>query len=310
MRRLASRSGIAGAVLLAVLAFSSQVAWAAGGPGAGGTGGGSIGPSGVAAGAGAPGGNSDGNVTSYTPPPPNPSPSSESSYTWVIVGSDIGMMCTNGIPTPTPANTPGPGGANGPGTGGPVAGPQFATEFQLYGPNGQPVGAPVDECPAVATPAVPPPPPAPPAPAEVWAATPLPASHIDFNPSGLGLTQLPTWMWFTGPGGPVTATVDIRGYVVTTTARPVAAYWWFGDGGSGEGPVGGSESQPSVTHTYVNVGHYVVTLIVAWSGQYTFVGNGVPAETVELGAVDGPATNAPYAVQEVRSVGVAPGSGQ
>ena len=144
----------------------------------------------------------------------------------------------------------------------------------------------------------------------MWADTPLPANHIDFNPSTLGLTQLPTWMWFTGPGGTVTATVNIRGYVVTTTAHPVAAYWWFGDGGSGQGPVGGSESQPSATHTYVNVGHYVVTLIVAWSGQYTFVGNGVPAETVQLGTVDGPATNAPYAVQEVRSVGVAPGSGQ
>ena len=46
------------------------------------------------------------------------------------------------------------------------------------------------------------------------------------------------------------------------------------------------------------------------SGQYTFVGDGVPAETVELGIVDGPAANAPYAVQEVRSVGVASGSGQ
>jgi PKD repeat protein len=117
-------------------------------------------------------------------------------------------------------------------------------------------------------------------------------------------------MWFTGTSGPVTATVKIRGYTVTTMAHPVAAYWWFGDGGTGQGAVGGSESQPSATHTYGNVGHYVVTLIVAWSGQYTFVGNGVPAETVQLGAVDGPATNAPYSVQEVRSVGVAPGSGQ
>lgn len=303
MKGLARPSGIV-AVALTVLALGPQAAWAAGGPGAGGTGAGSIGQSGVAAGAGAPGDSSDGNVTSYTPPP-----SSESSYTWVIVQSDLNMVCINGTPTPAPPNTQVPSGPNGPGTGGPVAGPQYATEYQLYGPNGQPVGLPVDECPALPTPA-PPPPPAPPAAAEVWAATPLPANHIDFNPTTLGLTQLPTRMWFTGPSGAVTATVNIRGYAVTTTAHPVAADWWFGDGGSGQGPVTGSESQPSVTHTYVNVGHYVVTLVVVWSGQYTFVGNGVPAQTVQLGTVSGPATNVPYAVQEVRSVGVAPGSGQ
>lgn len=138
----------------------------------------------------------------------------------------------------------------------------------------------------------------------------MPTSHIDFSPSTLGLTQLATWMWFTGPGGTVTVTVTIRGYTVTTTAHPIAAYWWYGDGASGQGPVGGSEAQPSATHTYVNVGHYTVTLIVAWSGQYTFAGNGVPAETVQLGTVDGPATAVPYGVQEVRSVGVTPGSSQ
>jgi len=291
-------------VALAVVAISTP-AWAAGpGGGGGGSGDGSLGPSGVGAGAGAPGGDQ----TAYTTPTPDPPPSTQSGYVWLAVQSDLAMICTNGQPTPTPPGAPAPGGPNGPGTGGPIAGGEFATEYQLIGPNGQTVGAPVDVCPGAAP--TPPPPPAPPAPAEVWAATPLPASHIDFNPSGLGLTQLPTWMWFTGPGGSVTARVNIRGYVVTTTAHPVAAYWWFGDGGSAQGPVGGSKSQPSVTHTYVNVGHYTVTLIVAWSGQYTFVGNGVPAETVELGIVDGPATNAPYAVQEVRSVGVAPGSGQ
>ena len=161
-----------------------------------------------------------------------------------------------------------------------------------------------------AAPAPPPPPPPPPTPAEIWSDTPLPANHIQFSPAALGLTQLPTWIWFTGPDGSVRAKVTIRGYAVTTTASPVAAYWTFGDGSSAKGVVGGTEAHPSVTHTYVNIGHYTVTLIVGWSGRYTFTGNGVPAETVALGTVDGAATAAPYAVQEVRSVGVQPESNQ
>ena len=281
-----------------VIAALATPAWAAGG-GGGESGGGSLGPGGVSAGAGAPGAD----PTSYTVPSPNPPASTQSGYSWQDMGANNALMCLdNGQTIPNNGNpTPPPGTA--------VVGPNpYPDLYQLFGPNG-PTGQTREVCPNATAP-TPRPPPPPPTPAEVWADTPLPASHIHFNPSGLGLTQLPTWMWFTGPGGTVTATVNIRGYAVTTTAHPVAAYWWFGDGGSEQGPVGGSESQPSTTHTYVNVGHYVVTLIVAWSGQYTFVGNGVPAELVELGAVDGPATNAAYAVQEVRSVGVAPGSGQ
>jgi len=290
------------AVMTIAIATLAPSAWAAGGGGNGGSGSGSLGPGGVGSGAGAQGGV----PVSYTTPAPNPPASTQSGYTWSDMGADLEMACTNGKPTPLPPIV----GANGPGTGqslGPPGAAGFAELYVLTGPNGAIVST-QDACPGAAPAAVPLPPP--PTPAEVWAATPLPPSHIDFSPSTLGLTQLATWMWFTGPGGTVTATVTIRGYTVTTTAHPVAAYWWFGDGTSGEGPIGGSEAQPSATHTYVNVGHYIVTLIVAWSGQYTFAGNGVPAETVQLGTVDGPATAVPYGVQEVRSVGVTPESSQ
>ncbi len=167
----------------------------------------------------------------------------------------------------------------------------------------------MDVCPNLGNAAAPPPPPPPPTPAEVWAATPLPTPHFNFNPSTLGLTQLPTWFWLTGVGGPVRATVTIRGYTVVTTAHPIAYYWYFGDGGSATGNSPGTEGQPSATHTFVTKGGYTVEVIIGWSGQYTFAGNGEPAETVALGTVDGATAAVPYGVQEVRSVEVA-GSGR
>jgi hypothetical protein len=248
---------------------------------------------------------------SYTIPPPNPPPSTQSGYTWQNQGPNNQFACLdNGttIPFASVANgQPAPAGTA-------VVGPNpYPNTYQLVGPNGTPVGPVQQVCPNVVNlPATaappPPPPPPPPSAAEVWAETPLPANHIEFSPATLGLTQLPTWIWFTGTNGAIHATVNIRGYTVTTTASPVAAYWTFGDGRSGQGAVGGSAAQPSVTHTYANIGHYTVTLIVAWSGQYTFAGNGAPTQTVALGTVDGPTTAAPYAVQEVRSVGIQPAS--
>ena len=135
---------------------------------------------------------------------------------------------------------------------GPVSAP---TIYQLKNPAGQAVGDPRDVCPALgggggkaagagAAALPPPPPPPPPTPAEVWAQTPLPTPRFDFNPADLGLVHLATWFWLTGVGGPITATSSIRGYRVVTTAHPVAAYWYFGDGdsaqGGGSGEPGGS----------------------------------------------------------------------
>jgi PKD repeat protein len=140
----------------------------------------------------------------------------------------------------------------------------------------------------------------------VWAATLLPTATINFNPGTLGLTQLPTWYWVTGVGGGIQATVNIRGYQVVTTASPVAYYWQFGDGGGAAGSAPGSEAAPSATHTYTTKGRYTVQVIVGWNGSYTFTGYGIPAQTVQLGTVDGPTDTAAYGVQEIRSVGVAP----
>jgi PKD domain len=291
-----------------------------------GYGGGSLGSGGVtavgavpgdnstpAAGSPAGAGSSTASGVSYTDPPPNPPTAMSSPYTWQLIGSDLLVDCgPGGQVTPSKFSTAGgtglslgPGGAAG-----------LANLYVLMGPSGVVTTKDVCATPTAASghatlaaaAAPPPPPPPPPTPAEVWSDAPLPVNHIAFNPATLGLTQLPTWIWFTGPNGAIHATVTIRGYTVTTTASPVAAYWTFGDGGSAKGSVGGSEAQPSVTHTYVNIGHYTVTLIVAWSGQFTFAGHGVPAQTVALGTVDGATTAAPYAVQEVRSVGIAPAS--
>lgn len=301
-----ARVGVAAATALVLSIVLGRAAFAASPPG---DGSGSLGPGGVGATTGIPGGNAGNpNPISYTPSlTPNRAPSNSSGYTWVLVGSDLLFTCTNG--QPSPANLV---GVNGPGTGislGPPSFPGFASLYVLEGPGGVAVqGVPArDVCPGTGGPAAtaPPPPPPPPTPAEVWAATPLPAPTVDFDPSTLGVTQLPTWFWLSGIGGQVTATVTIRGYTVVTTAHPADYYWYFGDGAAATGGSQGSQAAPSVTHTYVTKARYTVKVIVGWSGQYTFAGNGVAAQTVQLGTVDGPADTAGYGVQEVRSVGVA-----
>ena len=280
---------------LALMPYGSV--WAADGPG--GSGSGSLGSSGVGSTAGAPGGSGSISV-SYTPPPPNPPPLGSSGYTWTDVGADLNAHCINGQASQGPPVT----GANGAGTGeslGPPGLSGYPDLYVLVGPDGETVET-SDVCPTKAAPTVPAPP-SPPSPGQVWALTPLPVPVFHFNPSTVGLTQLPTLFWLTGVGGQVRATVTIRGYTVTTTARPVDYYWYFGDGGSAESASPGSASVPAATHTYVTKADYTVEVIVGWSGSYTFTGNGVPAETVALGTVDGPTAAAAYGVQEVRAVG-------
>jgi hypothetical protein len=307
-----SRALISCIVVASLVALTSDSAWAAGGPGPGsGTGTGSLGPTGIGASAvvSADGGPA---TATYTPVAPNPPPAQQSGYSYETQGNNAALVCLdNGTMVPYNLSPTGllvtPSGTN-------PLGPVFApTVYQLYGPNGQPVGSPKNVCPSVASNVIasptPPPPPPPPSPADVWAVTPLPTSAFHFNPGTLGLTQLPTWFWLTGLGGQVAAMATIRGYRVVTTAHPVGFYWSFGDGGSASGRSSGSEANPSVTHTYVTKGGYRVAVIVGWSGQYTFSGNGIPSETVPLGTVDGPAATASYGVQEVRSVEVAEPSG-
>jgi hypothetical protein len=269
-----------------------------------GYGGGSLDPGGLGGQVGLPGGASGGwggpSPVGYTPPPPNPGPSKTSPDTWVDMGSDRLMTCRPGGQATPAGQVPGGLSLGPPGTAG------IPDLYELVGPNGQ-VLATKDVCPQTATPAAapppPPPPPPPPSPAEVLNAIPFPTPTFGFDPSTLGVTQLATWFWLGGVGGEITLTVTIRGYTVVTTADPVDYYWYFGDGGSEMGTSAGSVAAPSVTHTYTTKGDYTVHVIVGWSGEYTFAGYGVGPETVPLGTVDGPAAQAAYGVQEIRSVG-------
>jgi PKD domain len=179
-------------------------------------------------------------------------------------------------------------------------GPNLAYSLQEYGPNGKPIGNPTVVCPQPAPkPAAPPPPP--PTPAEVWASVPLPTPAMGINPAAVGITQLPSWFWVTGANGPVTVTVIIDGYTVTTTATPVAYQWNFGDGSSSTGVGPGDETNPSVTHTYHYKGTYIVTLSIEYAGTFSYAGFG-SIGTEALGDYEQPGLSAPYVVQEVRSV--------
>jgi hypothetical protein len=157
----------------------------------------------------------------------------------------------------------------------------------------------------------------PPAPAEVAALTPFPAETIHINPCGLGLTGLTSWFWVAvGPGAgsavpPIAATATIRGYTVHVTASPVS-YRWDIKGVTRPdiyatlwGTKGGSVSYPSVSWMPETKGFYTVTLTVAWSGQYSFTGNGI-SQSSALGPVDQAPQTRQMGVQEIRSVLVSP----
>ncbi len=180
-------------------------------------------------------------------------------------------------------------------------GPNMPAALQEYGPNGKPIGTLVVVCPqqALPKPGVPPPPP--PTPAEVWAQIPLPPPAVGINPATVGITQLSSWFWVTGDTGPVTVTVNLGGYSVTTTATPVAYQWDFGDGASAASPGAGAETNPSVTHTFHDKGTYVVTLSIDYAGTYSYAGPGGTG-TATLGEYEPPGVSTPYVVQEVRSV--------
>jgi PKD domain len=295
----------AAAAVCVWLASPVGPAWASAG-GSGGNGGvggqGSFGPTTVSAGGDGPAGVEGPGLAVSSVGPPDPAPARQSGYTWQPRGSIVTDICLPNGQIRHDSPVPSTMGATG------AAG--IATLYVLYGPNGQQLGATEEVCPTKAAPAAaspPPPPPPPPTAAEAWASAPLPVAALDVNPM-VGLTQLQSWFWFTGPTHVVMATADIRGYRVTTTAKPVGSFWYFGDGGSSYGAIGGTETDPAVRHTYVNVGHYQLSLYVQWSGQFTFSGYGT-TQTVNLGTVDGPLSGVSYGVQEVRGVGVDPASG-
>ena len=204
-------------------------------PGLGGNGGGcsGFGTVGPTIGATAGCGGSPNQPTPTQPEDPKPD-TSGTGYTYKPADNDWGYIT---CPNPT--------------------GPDMPEALQEYGPNGQPVGTPIVVCPSqpVPEPNVPPPPP--PTPADVWAHVSLPSPALAINPATVGITQLASWFWVTGVGGAVTVTAAINGYSVTTTATPVAYQWNFGDGSTDTSQTPGSESDPSVTHTYDYKGTYI-----------------------------------------------------
>jgi hypothetical protein len=129
----------------------------------------------------------------------------------------------------------------------------------------------------------------------------LPSPAFAVNPSTVGITQLPSWFWVTGGRAPITVTVNINGYSITTTATPVAFEWNFGDGSTGSSAAAGSESYPAVTHTYHYKGTYIVSLSIDYSGTFFYNGPGGTG-TESLGNYVQPGAGTPYVVQEVRSV--------
>ena len=227
---------------------------------------------------------------------------------------------TPGTGTPgTTARTEGPGG--GPGqTSAPTpndwgyascpsgAGANVVLAVNQYGRGGRPTGSKSVICPAGQTSTTPAPPP-PPSAGQVWSDVPLPVPVPGINPATAGITQLASWFWVRGGGGPVSVTAEMGLYTVTATASPVAYQWEFGDGASAVSASAGGEGAPSVTHTYLEKGTYIVDLAVEYAGSYSFAGP-AGAGSASLGSYWQPRVSTPYTVQEVRSVLLPPGAAQ
>jgi hypothetical protein len=181
------------------------------------------------------------------------------------------------------------------------------------------------------------PPPPPPTAAEVIQASNLPRLQFGLSPSGKdcsvagamgapaspappcgagdapGLTGLETLLWVDPPPpAEVTVTVNIRGYTVTSRARPVRYAWRMGQGADTESTrnpnplitsaAPGTRDAPAARYRWETKGDYRVSLAVVWQGSYTFSGFGILARTESLGPVTGQAQVVPYHVVEVRSV--------
>jgi hypothetical protein len=184
-------------------------------------------------------------------------------------------------------------------------------EEEVSSTTGRVLGVLPDSAPNVGQPCnghspLPPPPEPPPSPASAWAAAVkyLPVPQIRSNPTTAGLVQLGTWFWLGNDqaGVPVTVTAAADGGSVTATVYPVSYTWNFGPPGSASvtsytAGAPGSASSASAVYTYVDNGTYEVSVVVNWSGSFTF-DKGAP---VALPAVS-QEQSFPYEVREVRSV--------
>jgi hypothetical protein len=172
---------------------------------------------------------------------------------------------------------------------------------QEYNAEGRPVGLAQVWCPGQPLP-TPAPPPPPPGPQDVWNAVALPRAVVQFNPEKVGLTQLPTWFWAEGVPQVVSVSIQIGGYTITTEARPVAYMWHFGDGTSATTTNAGTATDPSVEHTYFEAGTYDVSVIIEYTGSFSYAGPNGSAGTEALTPYYSAPFVASYTVQQVRSV--------
>lgn len=180
------------------------------------------------------------------------------------------------------------------------AGANAVLAVNQYGQGGRLTGSRSVICPAGQTSTTPAPPP-PPSAGQVWSDVPLPVPVPGINPGTAGITQLASWFWVKGGGGPVSVTAEMGLYTVSATASPVAYQWEFGDGTSAVSANAGGAGTPSVTHTYLEKGTYSVDLAVEYAGSYSFAGP-AGAGSASLGSYWQPPVSTPYTVQEVRSV--------
>ncbi len=152
--------------------------------------------------------------------------------------------------------------------------------------------------------------PAPPTAAEARNLTPIPVPGWGVSPRGTGLTGLPTWLWDSNGDTPRTAASTIRGYSVTSTARPIRWTWDMADTGpaSSSNPGStltatrpGTEGDPAARYVYETSGAYGLSLTVVWSGSYTYTWPGSTPVTVDLGTTTRSSTRA-FTVDQVRPV--------
>ena len=152
-------------------------------------------------------------------------------------------------------------------------------------------------------------PPVPPSAQEVWQRVPLPRPGPYVSPPGTsthpGVTGLTTWLWGNW-NAPVTARVELRGWVATASAFPVRYTWATGEGQESTGSTPGTLFMP-VGHEFERRGDYRITLYVTWMGAYSLVNEewGISVPSQFLGYVT-IGSSVPYHVQEIRSLLVGP----
>ncbi len=130
-------------------------------------------------------------------------------------------------------------------------------------------------------------PPEPPSAEEIRARIPIPEGRMGISPALDGLTGLETWLWYEGEVQPVELRLDIRGYAVTASAKPVVFTWKMAPDPASQysRSVPGSKAHPAAVHVYQTKADYMTVMEVSWGGSYSFSGFGIGLTNQPLGRV-------------------------